>query len=730
MTIGAIGLYLLEVSVLLILFYIFNKQLLGRETFHRLNRYLWLVVLFASFVLPLSATLFVMPEVVQGVAPISNFDLGDITMFEVMESIPQAEEVDILGVAITTIFFIYVVGVALLFIYNLFSYCSLLLLVSTRRYHLWRSTAEEDVEMLLKFREYQEILNTGNNVRYIVHDRDLGPFSWLNYVVVSRKDLDSNGREIVIHELSHVAQNHSYDVILLNLVTIILWFNPASWLTKRAVQQVHEYCADESVLSAGVNAKDYQLLLIRKAVGSRLYSVSNSLNHSNLKNRITMMLKKKSSRVAVAKCLYAIPVAICSIALFASPAFAKQTKAITEAKVTNYFAENKIETSEVAEKSEPQSQSTAVVISGGKMAVEINSEDGGRRSYLSEYPIESDEESVVYFVDGEEVTEEEFKALNPERFEVISELKEKIESSKMKVEGNMEITINSDEPENASDEPKDDIYVTKRDRTLFYVNGEHTSNISTITADMIESMTVIKKGAVLSDHKAWETFDPQDYDGIIEITLKEPTIAEDVTTEKIDFDASFHLLINGEDVDVETFKSIDMHKVLNVSVNKSNNKVIEMTLKEGETIASAQKGATANSENTPYLRVEDMPTFEGSSNLSDFRNWVMMRLRYPKEAAMANIQGTVTLSFVIEADGSIVEVEQIRSPDDALFEEAKRVVLNSSGMWSAGKQRGENVRVKYMLPVIFRLTSDDDAPAEQAPSSSANSVEPITVVQY
>ncbi|MFR9515326.1 MAG: M56 family metallopeptidase, partial [Rikenellaceae bacterium] len=599
MTIGFIGVYLFEASILLILLYIFNKQLLGRETLHHLNRYLWLMVVAVSFLLPLFVPLFIASEpVLQVAAPVvSNFSVEDIYMAEVIE---PNQDVDIFALTLFIASIVYCIGVVVLVIHNIICYCSLLSLVLKRRYHLKRSVDEEDVEMLLEFRGYEAKLGAGQNVCYVVHDRNLAPFSWLNYVVVSRSDLAANGREIIIHELSHVAQHHSFDVLLLNIVTIILWFNPAAWLTKRALQQVHEYCADESVLSLGVDAKEYQLLLIRKAVGERLYTISNSLNHSNLKNRITMMLKKKSSRVAVAKCLYAIPVAICSIALFASPAFAKQTKVITEAKVTNYFAENKIETLEVAEKSEPQTQSTSVVISGGKMAVEINSDDGGRRSYLSEYPIESAEESVVYFVNGEEVDEEEFKALNPERFEVISELKEKIESSKKNIEGALEITVNPDEPNALS--------LPEQNRTLFYVDGEPTSNISKITADNVESMTVIKKGdnAEWSGHKAWETFDPQDYDGIIETTLKAPTATVNKTFEDVDAE-SFYIKINGEEVDAETFKNIDMDKVLNVSVNKENNRVIEMTLKEGETIASAQKGASAKSEDTPFLRVEDMP---------------------------------------------------------------------------------------------------------------------------
>ncbi len=657
MSAGAIGVYLLEVSVLLILFYIFNKQLLARETLHRLNRYLWLAVVALSFALPLVAPLFVAPEVVEHFEfSVPTVAMGEISMVGVVE----AEE-SIWGAVLFAVAAVYVAGVVLLTLYYIVSYTSLLRLVYTRRYNLARSAAEADVEMLLDFRLYEEQVGAGRWVHYVVHDRNLAPFSWLNFVVVSRADLAVNGREIIIHELSHVAQRHSYDVILLNFVTILLWFNPAAWLTKRALQQVHEYCADDSVLSHGVDAKEYQLLLIRKAVGERLYTISNSLNHSNLKNRITMMLKKKSPRAAAAKCLYAIPVAIAAIALFISPAFAKQAKSITEVEVTNYFAENKIEEKieSPAEESNYQINETKVVIKNGKMAVEITSDGSGKKSYLSEYPLETAEESITYLVDGKQVSEEQYKALDPARFEVIMELKDKFDAVG-KLGGE--------------------------------VNGEVNLYIEDNSVEVEQDLMV-------------------------------------AVDEKVDYD-NFRLTINGEDVDAQTFKSIDMDKVLNVSVNKDDNRVIEMTLKEGESIASAQKGTAAQSEDTPYLMVDDMPTFEGSSNLADFRDWVMMRLRYPEQAAKDKIQGMVTLSFVIESNGAVEEVEPIGKPNEDLYNEAKRVVLSSSGMWTPAEQDGKKVRVKYLLPVIFRLSSEDAAPTDEATPTSGKSVDPITVVKY
>ena len=131
----------------------------------------------------------------------------------------------------------------------------------------------------------------------------------MHWIVIARKDLEENGREILIHELAHIRNRHSWDLLLADLCIFVQWFNPAAWLLKQELQNIHEYEADETVLREGVNARNYQMLLIKKAVGTRLYSMANNFNHSSLKKRITMMLKEKSNPWARAKYLYILPLA-------------------------------------------------------------------------------------------------------------------------------------------------------------------------------------------------------------------------------------------------------------------------------------------------------------------------------------------------------------------------------------------------------------------------------------
>jgi protein TonB len=106
-------------------------------------------------------------------------------------------------------------------------------------------------------------------------------------------------------------------------------------------------------------------------------------------------------------------------------------------------------------------------------------------------------------------------------------------------------------------------------------------------------------------------------------------------------------------------------------------------------------------EDIPVFSAEEMPTFQGG-DLNVFRNWVQDKLVYPRMAIENNIQGTVTLKFVIERDGSLTNIEEVASPDRSLTEEATRV-LKTSPKWEPGKQRNRPVRVFYILPVQFRL---------------------------
>ncbi len=123
----------------------------------------------------------------------------------------------------------------------------------------------------------------------LTDNNGVSPFSWMHFIVMSREEYESSGNLILAHERQHICCRHWIDLLLAQLVILICWFNPAAWLLREELKAVHEYEADKCVLRQGVNAREYQMLLIKKAVGARFPSLANSLNHSKLKKRITMM---------------------------------------------------------------------------------------------------------------------------------------------------------------------------------------------------------------------------------------------------------------------------------------------------------------------------------------------------------------------------------------------------------------------------------------------------------
>ncbi len=138
-------------------------------------------------------------------------------------------------------------------------------------------------------------ITAGHYTLVILPQTRLSPFSWMRYIVMSDDDYKSAGEMITCHESAHLRLHHWIDLLLAQLTIIVLWYNPASWLMRTELRNIHEYQADSAVLRSGTDARQYQLLLIKKAVGRRFPSLANSLNHSKLKNRITMMCNQTSS---------------------------------------------------------------------------------------------------------------------------------------------------------------------------------------------------------------------------------------------------------------------------------------------------------------------------------------------------------------------------------------------------------------------------------------------------
>lgn len=285
--------YLIKSSVCILLYELFYRLFLRGETFHRLNRIVLLMSLILSLLLPLLdvSEWFAITEQNRAL-PLTELT-GSLQELVVEQKAVALSNRN--GMTVSVVLWgIYLTGVVLLLLKNLFVF------VYLRR-------------LLKRCRREQ----TADGQVYYRYPDQIGPFSWLGRVVLSSADDGALTSCILAHERAHVLLGHSLDLLLIELFLCFQWFNPAAWWLKKDLRLVHEYEADRYVLSSGFDACTYQLLLIRKSVGPKLYNMVHSFNNYSLKKRITMMMKRKSRFWTQAKSLYVLPLGGFVLSLFA-----------------------------------------------------------------------------------------------------------------------------------------------------------------------------------------------------------------------------------------------------------------------------------------------------------------------------------------------------------------------------------------------------------------------------
>ena len=300
---SAVLLYSIKSAIVLTLLYLPYMLMLRRESFFRFNRMVLLGILLLSLVLPLCN----IPWMSLDHQPVVQ--AAQLQMLELGIPVHVLPEVQVLAEKQEESFFTFS-------LFHLFTFIYIIGMVALLLMRLWQIAR-------LQFGLKQGVLwhNDEQGVRIYCHSGDVAPFSWMRNIVINEKDYDEAGREIVLHEMGHIQGRHSWDVVLLTLVQMLQWWNPLCYVLGISLRDVHEYEADNFVLEQGVSAQGYQLLLIRKAVGSGGYPFANSFNHSLTKKRITMMKKMKSNPWMKSKALYVIPVAALALSAFATPKF-------------------------------------------------------------------------------------------------------------------------------------------------------------------------------------------------------------------------------------------------------------------------------------------------------------------------------------------------------------------------------------------------------------------------
>ena len=570
---GTFLVYILKSAACLAVFYLFYKLLMSRDTFHRFNRFALLGLLVLSSLLPLVEASVNSPAAVQE----TMLTLEQLLLLADIQ--PEGESMAAATPSATVLWLraallVYLTGIVFFIVRNL---CSL-----ARLGRLIRQGKREALDSYLPDRKEK-------NVRLVVHDHDIAPFSWMHWIVIARKDLEENGREILIHELAHIRNRHSWDLLLADLCIFVQWFNPAAWLLKQELQNIHEYEADETVLREGVNARNYQMLLIKKAVGTRLYSMANSFNHSSLKKRITMMLKEKSNPWARAKYLYILPLAALAVTAFARPEVSAVADEISAVKVIAPAVHDSIQPNVQTAVAAPSSALDQMPeFPGGMEALNTYLRNNIR------YPQEAQKagiqgQVIIQFIvskDGSitdaEVVESVDPQLDAEGLRLIKNMprwkpgmrKGQAIRVKQTLPIRFAFTKTSDKPENSNSIfLKNGSYNSSLKDVILLVNGQEVSPeiFRAIDPQRIQSVTVLKDQASLAKYTT-----DKSKTGIIQVKLKKEDQASDINIPTIRFDSQTSkslVIIDGKAADATAVQALSPSQIKSIKVLKGQQAV-------------------------------------------------------------------------------------------------------------------------------------------------------------
>ena len=280
--------YLIVSAISLALMVTVYRLTLSRTTFHGFNRFVLLATLALAAVVPVMHFQSISSR---ASAPI-NYMLGEIMVYadgtsgvKTMQTTESGSSISILSV----ITVVYLAGVI---------FCLLRIAIGILSSEL---ICHRRSRML------------ADGTRLVITERNYAPFSWRNCIVISRKDYESNGAMIIAHEQAHVHHHHSFDLILAQLFCAVQWFNPAAWMLRRSLMEVHEFEADASVLEDGFDGRRYQICLVRAALQGSFATTTNNFSNCSTKKRIVMMNRHSTNPWARLRALLMLPVVALSV---------------------------------------------------------------------------------------------------------------------------------------------------------------------------------------------------------------------------------------------------------------------------------------------------------------------------------------------------------------------------------------------------------------------------------
>ena len=287
--------FLLKSAACLGIFYAFYKAFLERENMHQIKRFYLLGSVVASFLIPL-VTFTKYIEVKTTMIP--------ITTSEFMTEMPTVAEIAP-NYWPTVVWSIYLLGVlffSLKFGRNLYS-------------------------MIQKIRRNPLFKN--DSIFHVLLKTPTTPHTFFSYVFLNKRKFEAHEipEEVLLHEQAHAKELHSLDVILIELLQIVFWFNPFVYFFKHSIKLNHEFLADRAVLNKGVETASYQTILLAFSSNATAPELANSINYSFIKKRFTVMKTSTSKRTVWLRSLVLLPLLALLIYGFSSTQIALKESA-------------------------------------------------------------------------------------------------------------------------------------------------------------------------------------------------------------------------------------------------------------------------------------------------------------------------------------------------------------------------------------------------------------------
>lgn len=496
--------------------------------------------------------------------------------------------------------------------------------------------------------------------KVIVLDRAIPAFTFFGYIVMNREEFTDESRtNILAHEKVHAEQKHWIDLLLVELLTILVWFNPIVWLYQIAIKQTHELLADDGVIARGFNIGQYQATLINQIMGTEVLGLANNFNHSITKKRMIMMSNVKSPKNRRYKLLIVIP-AVFAILLFNMKIVEVQAQEKKIKEVVNVMTVS----GQILNVANEPIPGIALIVQNtkvgtisdmeGKFSIKIPSD--GKLAF-SGVDTEKVIISAAYFMENGTKTSNGYNMNVNLIYSIVKDVKEE-----KSYKGEPIFVIVEDMPEFPGGALKlKEFYeakVSKLDKGYIIKKRCFITFLVTKTGEVADARVVRGTGNKKVDAKA------------LEIVMSSPKWKPGKQ--------------RGKEVHVSYTVPV------NFGAEKGRSKSKKYTI-------------DPNTKDSIYFFVDEMPIFPGGAKA--LQNYITESVVYPSNAFVNGIRGKVFVTFIVNKLGDVDKVRVVRGVEATLDAEALRVV-KSLPKWTPGIEKGKAVDVAYTVPITFGFTDD------------------------